>query len=390
MRNWFFVAFGIALCSNVAAGKGVGPIPSLAETCTQNFEAWDKNHDGFLDGGEVSQSMTDPAVKDASAAAITALQRWYWDNPWLPPTPRAFLESYRPPNFTPLPKEMPEPEKVKIRKERTKAGPFLGPDYQAAIRRIRGGPYAVFGPEGPKLSDVHQGAMGDCWLISHIGAVVNRDPNDIRRMVRVTDTGYKIFFPDEVVVEMPTLTDAQIGINDLRLNNGLWPQILRMAFYRRPKMPRRGPKGNLYLYEAKAMEGLTGFNMRTIGLVNGYAKTVPENALARLANNVRSSLKDTLDAHKLAVADTAMVAMPFGIPGHHSYAVLAFDPVTDLVTLWNPWGDNYHPREVPGKEPDYPRTGGVFTVPVPVLVRAFSQLLLEEKTIITYERKATP
>ncbi len=49
---------------------------------------------------------------------------------------------------------------------------------------------------------------------------------------------------------------------------------------------------------------------------------------------------------------------------NHAYAVLDFDEKTDALTLWNPHGTNFTPKDSPGKTAGYPRKDGIFAIPL--------------------------
>lgn len=370
----------IAALALVGAGKGQDrpAAPTFAQVVTEAFDGWDLNHDGILQQEEVWKAAFDPGNQDVKGAALAAVTHWYSMDPQVKSLPKSFFVNYKPQKFDPLPKETPPEEAKRIGRERAMAGTHLQREFLANLWRIRHTRRILFEPSGPKLSDVHQGGYGDCWLISHFGALVHRDPEEVRRMIKETDKGYRIEFPDEVTVELPPLTDAQIGFDDVRMDHGLWVRVLRIAFYRRPKVARRDGRGRAFLYEAKAMEGLTGFRLKAMPLINGYYKTVPDEQINPIVDSVRKELVKTLAAKKLVALDSGRVPLPFGMTGGHSFAVFDFDPASDTVTLWNPWGDDYYPKPRPNGEVDYMRRGGVFTVPLRVMVRSFSQLLLEQ------------
>ena len=46
---------------------------------------------------------------------------------------------------------------------------------------------SLFGANGPSYLDVHQGAVGDCWLMASLAEVAARNPSDIQNMF--TDLG---------------------------------------------------------------------------------------------------------------------------------------------------------------------------------------------------------
>lgn len=48
---------------------------------------------------------------------------------------------------------------------------------------------ALFGPHGPSYADVHQGGLGDCWLLASLTEVAARDPQAISDMFAYEGTG---------------------------------------------------------------------------------------------------------------------------------------------------------------------------------------------------------
>lgn len=54
------------------------------------------------------------------------------------------------------------------------------PDQRIMYRDFRG---ALWGPAGPVLADVDQGAIGDCYLLAALGAIVTANPAHIRNMI---------------------------------------------------------------------------------------------------------------------------------------------------------------------------------------------------------------
>jgi hypothetical protein len=70
---------------------------------------------------------------------------------------------------------------------------------------------------------------------------------------------------------------------------------------------------------------------------------------------------------------------PGPLPGNHAYAVLGFDPRNDILTVWNPWGDNFQPMGPEGRQHGWPRRHGIFQIPLADFVHVFSSLDIEER-----------
>ena len=66
-----------------------------------------------------------------------------------------------------------------------------------------------------------------------------------------------------------------------------------------------------------------------------------------------------------------------GIGYHHAYAVFGFDPKTDLVTLWNPWGQNFQPKGQEGVAHGFATKHGIFRIPLKTLYAQFSNMVWE-------------
>lgn len=66
-----------------------------------------------------------------------------------------------------------------------------------------------------------------------------------------------------------------------------------------------------------------------------------------------------------------------GLTPNHAYAVLSYDRDADSVRLWNPHGGSFTPKGEQGPEHGYERVDGVFSVPLPEVVRLFSGLAFE-------------
>ena len=100
----------------------------------------------------------------------------------------------------------------------------------------------LFSVAGPIVSDVKQGALGDCWLLSSLAAGVNVTPNVIRQLiVDLGDGTYAVDFQDQVLntheffrvdTDLPVLKDNQTvpQFAGLGLDDSLWVALVEKAW----------------------------------------------------------------------------------------------------------------------------------------------------------------
>jgi hypothetical protein len=97
----------------------------------------------------------------------------------------------------------------------------------------------LFGSMGPQVSDVVQGAVGDCYFLSTLGAMARTNPDSINRLVAdLGDGTYAVHFHDAqgksvfVRVNADLWTDAEGSLQFARLGqqNALWVPIVEKAW----------------------------------------------------------------------------------------------------------------------------------------------------------------
>jgi hypothetical protein len=106
-------------------------------------------------------------------------------------------------------------------------------------------------------------------------------------------------------------------------------------------------------------------------------------------DRVRTELRQVMADGRLVTATVlppppARPKIP-GIGYRHAYAILAYDPDNDLVTLWNPWGTDFQPKGPEGELYGFKTVHGVFKIPFPVLYREFTALHLETTRLAIHE-----
>lgn len=384
----------------------------------EHFDAWDTNHDGVLQPDEIDNLAVNASVKGEPAAAVAALKlaarntklpcptltRDFFTervnrakSPTRAKAPAANAPDTKAPDTkTPDAKPADAPTSdhdASTTPVTTPSGqkePPFDSNFVRALARIDRVPRRLFAEESPKLVSCRQGPLGDCFFVSVVGAVVARNPDDVRSIVHESDggSGYTVRWPSGREVQVPPLTDAELGISSTSSNEGLWLPVLEKAYgLMQLEAARKDPKKNMADVDeptdAIARGGsagvtirqITGHKVTRVGLA-GRAKNdeerraIIEKALPRL----RDSLVRGQSDHRLMAAGTPSttdkagkptgVTMPPGVNPNHAYAILAFDPTADTIKLWNPHRNAFAPKGEPGLTSGYPTKNGEFTMPL--------------------------
>ena len=324
-----------------------------------------------------------PAYHGEDAAALAALHNYLAVAKEPPRLTRDWFAAYRPVRY--VAPQGATPMELKAARRAYNATPgSLQNVYALGLRRQRGGgSVALFGMEGPTLSDIRQGALGDCYMLAPLGAYVHRDPEALRRMVKPDDRGgYAVEFGDGKTVRVSGPSDAEIAMGGSSTKDGLWVRVVEKAFGSRDfgaegdgsKVARDGLNGGS---PARADAGLTGHRFSSVKLVGGDQRTVAEPDLVPKLENLRRVPSKALAGSRLVLASTGKEEMPKSVNGHHAYAVFGCDARTDATILWNPHGNDFEPKGPEGYEDGFRRQNGVFSMPLPLFARAFSRIYYE-------------
>lgn len=220
-----------------------------------------------------------------------------------------------------------------------------------AYRAFAGNP--LFAAAGPRVEDMDQGALGDCWLISGLGTVAKYDPMAVRgRVVDFDDGTYGV----------------RLGDNFYRVDNDLPVAVGGVT----PVNAGLGAEGSMWVAVAEKAYAhfRTGGGNSYAGLEAGWATEVYQAFGS--TNAVTSYFADYASATALAnemyrrFAAGEMLSIGTGVakaPGldvgptvnGHAYVVMSVNrsyvqlpggkyalQVTS-ITLRNPWGDDGTP-----------------------------------------------
>ncbi len=323
------------------------------DTVASNFFAWDLNHDQTLSRRELDAAIADPANTGRAAAALAALKRGNVPPPWT-------LDG--------------------LRRESVSNGCNLMPLYGQALRRIRGATNRLLYASGlPKLNTIHQGRMGNCYCLAPLGAMLNRNPQDVSSLFEVQQDGQILAKFAGGAMTIAPLTDAEIALTAGNSRDGVWINLFEKAMgeARNERLPatrraRLAIDAIAYGGSPQAiMSYLTGHK------VNGLSIKFGDNpdAAAKM-DELRRQLEDATRQKRLMACSTDDITTP-GLTPHHAYAVLEFNSQSDSLKIWNPHGNNFTPKGPPGLSNGYPTTNGTFSMPLADFPDQFEHVFIE-------------
>ncbi|REJ03874.1 hypothetical protein DY023_16245 [Microbacterium bovistercoris] len=200
-------------------------------------------------------------------------------------------------------------------------------------------------PNGiPGPDDVHQGSIGDCYLLATLAGIANVDPDRIMDMITVNGDGsYTVHFADgDVVVTEDQVSDTdqalwvriiegayanKIGYEDL--DNGGWAREVMEDIY--------GEDADIKDHDGGMWDWLTGGNDVADSYDDIDAALDDGRPVVASAQNGQLGFED--GGHALTVLDT------YEVDGEQ------------MVVLRNPWGSNN------GHEDEIRAAGGELTTP---------------------------
>lgn len=229
----------------------------------------------------------------------------------------------------------------------------------------------------PNFAALHQGPIGDCFFFSGIGWLALNRPQVIMQAIQPLPNGqYQVKFPNGPQVVVPTPTDAEILFfnSSSTITDGLWVSILEKAVgsilpnYTQRVVDRAEPEYNIALGGGPAMiEQIWTGAMPTVI----YLDKRPSR------QQVRSALIRVQERRLMSQALTPRRSIAHSVAGDHVYAILGFDQSTDMVTIWNPWGDDFTPKGPQGLQNGYTRRHGVFKMPLGEFMEVYWVLSIE-------------
>ncbi|UJP09898.1 C2 family cysteine protease [Microbacterium sp. KUDC0406] len=200
-------------------------------------------------------------------------------------------------------------------------------------------------PNGiPSPEDVHQGGIGDCYLLATLAGIANVDPDKIMEMITVNGDGsYTVHFADGDV----TVTADQVSDTD----QALWVRIFEGAYEQKIGYEDLNDGG----WARDVMEDIYGEDADVKDHDGGFWDWLTGG------NDVADSFEDideALDDGRPVVASAQNGQLGFDGGGHALTVLDAYEvDGQQMVVIRNPWGSNN------GHEDAIRAAGGELTTP---------------------------
>lgn len=402
------VAAGFAL--GFAPGKEAAlPAVSVAEVALKQFAAWDADQDGTLSAEELDGAILNPEVKGANAAAAVALRKYLGQEAKAGNKVKLTREvidsdavrsgkgTYKLALSDTDAAELDEEGKGDVSGEKGEKKQKTVMTPQALFdraRRTMARPMPPLFEDGeghasglPVMSRIHQGPLGDCYLVAVLGEQVHVNAQRLATMLvrKPGEPGtYVVNWGDGSSNEV-AVTDGDRAMGGASTGGGMWIRVVEKALALR-KLPEDEQDSKL---TTEAIGG--GGNQRQImRLMTGHAVKFAElfsrkHEKGATAEEIEAKLKTLRPVIVECLAKKRLMCLgtpgggnlPPGIAGKHVYALIGYDEKTDVLKVWNPWGERFTPKGEPGLAHGYLTRDGVFEVPFTEAARCFGGLSYE-------------
>ncbi len=320
----------------------------FAAVVRRNWKSWSQGSDAVSKLDLIAR-MASPDYRGEDAAALVALEIYLKKNPSVDLATAGAIDD-----------------------------PKIIDRYYRNVLKLRRVKRVLFAKGQPTFELLQQGPVGDCYFFSATGWMAKYRPGDIMNAIRKLDDGrFQVRFAngDEATITPPT--DAELAVNDSdsTLQDGLWMSVLEKAtgtiqartFSRSAAIPDPTVEiDTAGIPIASVVERWSGREAKKLPLGRRAHREQVRNALIRMQE--KRLLATALLLHK----------PPAKLAYDHVYAIMGFDPGSDTVTIWNPWGTDFTPSGPSGPENGYERKKGIFTLSFDEFVSFYSFLAIEQ------------
>lgn len=223
----------------------------------------------------------------------------------------------------------------------------------------------LWGAGGPRIEDIVQGNVGDCYFLAALGMAVTRDPNLIRNMISDNGDGtYTVRFFKNSTGTGGGATYVTVN-RDLPVRDGgnlifaswnraitdpslpLWVPLIEKAYAQLCDLSNwtsdtanwAGQRGrNAYLWNDKITDA--GVDPGIGGGDASYSlRQITDRAVGSFAfaSNTDQLIINSLAAGR-SVGLNSVLSPAAGLQGAHQYVVRSYNSSTRMFTLYNPWG----------------------------------------------------
>jgi len=232
---------------------------------------------------------------------------------------------------------------------------FLGADHPAAYYYDQYGLYhqcqysSVAGSlfvNGPAYTDMHQGELGDCYLISALGSLAKSSPAVIQNMIIDNgDNTWTVRFyangtPDYVTVDrmLPTengnLVFDDYGASPSNAGNVLWIPLVEKAYAEWNETGKEGRDGQNSYWSIGG--GASGDVYTQILGHSAQYYTFPGFTVNGYMPGTEQTMINAISSNEAVTIGTYQAGN--GLYASHAYMVVGYTMATDTFQLYNPWG----------------------------------------------------
>lgn len=380
-----FSTFTLAVVAGLAPGetRTKSKSPSFKEVVDAHFDRWvHGSADGKLAAQRVNTLVDSKEIVGDEAAALAAIHLHFRDHKTAPPYTKAALLATA------------GQKADEERRDMAAKQAHFDSNFHSFQHHLTIVPRKVFATDAPKRVGMSQGNLGDCYVVSAIGAAVTLRPQQVHSMIHPNaDGSCDVYFPGAGRVHVPALTDAQIVLGSTAHDQGLWLNVLEEAFGEvgqarsRVRGKTASPGGSGVAIDSIAKGGDVAKSIEILSGKHGYTWSIRKDKggehapvgaeLTKMTGEVRQLLHQTV-GHKLVCCSVSGKGKyPPGIVSDHAYAIVGFDASGGKVTVWNPWGQHFSPKGPAGLANGYAIESGEFTLPVAEFVQIFEDISYE-------------
>lgn len=328
-----------------ATSADVAAQEHFSETLKSSFRNWDENGDGFLTEEELDEALQDPQIKGNQAAALAAV-RLYARSKW---SKSDLFDQFSLADLMPVNSET---------GQTTEAGKKLVSLYEKSLKKIEKASPMLFASGVPHIEEIKQGKTGDCYFLSTAGGMAYHTPQRIIEMIQKNDDGsFSVTFPRHKPISVAAPTDTEIACYSDAGDDGMWIHVLEKAY-----ATYKNKKTKKYAIEPLDVVTHGGSGARMIMFMTGEA-CVRYPTSSTSDEDLRKHLQSALEHNRVVNTGTS----------GHCLTILGYDPTSDIVTVWNPWGTttNYSTVHKDMKN-------GVFQLSLAELKKYFVSILPEQ------------
>jgi hypothetical protein len=311
------------------ANSDTDPVPDFVPTVNEHFAKWDRDHDGVLSPAEIKKAFSNPRCTGQAAAAIAVLQR---------------LETNHFRHHEPLESFTLE-QLNELGREGSSSYRKTKKSFASTLKKINEASTQLYAHDLPHLSEIRQGGAIDCWFVSVVGAMAHQRPKELASLIESRDDGgFIVHFHDHQPIRVGCPSAGELSAWNTNGGDGLWLHVLLKA-YGKIQLEKNIAKNDVDPIEGVVTHG--GGTGPVVRLLTGHESE--SKKVKEWGNSLRPRLTNAFAKNRLVFV---------GVPGH-VMAGYGYDPQSDQLQIWNPWGSNGNYKEFGVK-----MTNGVFSVPM--------------------------